>query len=86
MADLANTQVYTMTTVKARLRLVNTYYVTGSICQTARHWRSPGQAIRKWVRRYDAKGLSGLADHSRRPRTPEPDSVLHLSGDLRHGP
>lgn len=86
MADLANTQVYTVTTVEARLRLVNTYYETGSICQTATRWCTSRQVIRKWARRNDAQGLSGLEDRSRRPRTAQPDCVLHLSGDLRHGP
>ena len=47
MADLANTQVYTVTTVEARLRLVNTYYETGGICQTARHRHTSRQVVRK---------------------------------------
>ena len=47
MPDLAYREVYTMTTVEARLRLVNTYSETGSICQTARHWRASRQVVRK---------------------------------------
>ena len=38
MADLAYREVYTMSRIEARLRLVNSYYETGSICQTASRW------------------------------------------------
>ena len=47
MPDLAYREVYTLTRIEARLRLVNTYYETGSICQTAHQWRVSRQVIRK---------------------------------------
>lgn len=47
MADSAYREVYTMTTVETSLRIVDTYYETGSICQTARHWRTSRQLVRQ---------------------------------------
>ncbi len=69
MADLAYREVYTMTRIEARLRLVTTYHETSSIRETARRWRTSRQVVRKWISRYEAEGLSGLEDRSRRPRT-----------------
>jgi hypothetical protein len=36
MADLVYRQVYIMTRIEARLRLVTTYHETRSVCETAR--------------------------------------------------
>ena len=68
MPDLAYGEVYAMNKVEARLRLVQTYEETRSISKTARIWHTSRQVVRKWVRRYQAEGESGLRDRSRRPR------------------
>jgi transposase len=78
MADLAYREVYTMTRIQARLRLVNTYHKTSSISETARRWRTSRQVVRKWIRRYDAEGLSGLEDRSRRPQTSPSQTPPHI--------
>ena len=48
---------------------MTTYHETGSIRETARRWHTSRQVVRKWVRRYEAEGLSGLEDRSRRPHS-----------------
>lgn len=67
MADLAYGQVHAMTRIEARLHLVTTYQETASISETARHWHTSRQVVRKWARRFQAEGLSRLQDRSRRP-------------------
>jgi len=68
MADLAYREVYAMSRIEARLRLVATYHETSSISETARRWHTSRQVVRKWVRRYEVQGLSGLEDRPHRPR------------------
>lgn len=68
MADLAYRTVYAMNDVQARMHLVRTYQRTGSLSATAREWRTSRHTVRKWVRRYEAEGLEGLKDRTRRPR------------------
>jgi len=51
---------------EARRKLVESYISTGSISNTARLWGTSRNVVRKWVRRWEEEGLSGLADHSRR--------------------
>ena len=46
-----------------------TYGQTGSIRETARRWHTSRQVVRKWVTRYQAEGMSGMGDRSRRPHT-----------------
>jgi len=65
-----------MTSVQARKKMIDTYHETGSICATARLWRTTRSTVRKWLRRFEAEGEPGLADRSRRPhhspnQTPE---------------
>ena len=67
MADSAYRRVYTMTKVEARLQLVMAYRETGNISETARRWHRSRQGVPKWVRRYQAQGISGLQDRTHRP-------------------
>jgi len=66
--DVSYREAYRMTPVEARRRLVETYTATQSISATARRWRTSRAVVRKWVRRYRARGLKGLEDASRRPQ------------------
>jgi len=77
MADLAYREVYAMTRDQARLRMVMTFAETQSASDTARRWGTSRQVVRKWLKRFQAEGLSGLRDRSRRPnrsprQTPPP--------------
>jgi len=81
-----------MTKTKARLGLVTTYHQTGSISETARRWRTSRQVVRKWVRRYEAEGISGLRDRPHRPhhsprQTPAEieDQVLQAWDEIHYG-
>ena len=67
MADLAYRRVYSMNKVEARRLLVETYQETANISETARHWHTSRQVVRKWVRRHEQRGLEGLHDLPRRP-------------------
>ena len=67
VADMAYGELYDMNPIKARWHLIKTYEETGSIRQTARRWHTSRQVVRKWVRRYQARGEAGLQDLSRRP-------------------
>jgi len=69
MADLAYWELYVMNREQARQQLLKTYQETGSIRRTARQWHTSPQVVRKWLRRSQAQGSAGLADHSRRPQT-----------------
>ena len=68
--------------VEARRKLIKTYEVTGSIRKTAALWGTSRLVVRKWVRRYQKEGPSGLQDRSRRPRAsprktpPEVEAVV----------
>jgi len=65
--DVSYRETYTMTRMEARRRLVETYTETGNFTATAHQWHTSRTVVRKWVRRYQQKGLSGLVDASRRP-------------------
>lgn len=67
MADLAYREVYAMSRVEARQRLVRTYEETRSVSETARRWQTSRQVVRKWLRRFRAEDVAGLRDRSRRP-------------------
>ncbi len=56
-----------MNPTEARRRLVETFTRTHSVSETARRWHTSRQVVRKWLRRYKAQGLAGLADASRAP-------------------
>ncbi len=51
-----------------REKLVAIHAQTGSISATARRCETSRNVVRKWVRRFEAEGLAGLEDRSRRPR------------------
>ena len=67
MADLAYREVYAMSRVEARQRLVRTYQETGNLSETARRWQTSRQVVRKWLRRFRTQDVAGLQDRSRRP-------------------
>ena len=67
MADLAYRGVCSMNPLEARRRLVQTYQESGSFSETVRRWHTSRHLVRKWVRRYQAEGETGLHDRSRRP-------------------
>jgi transposase len=67
MADMAYWEIYAMTRVQARHRLVATHQYTHSISETARRWHTSRQVVRKWLLRYDQEGENGLQDRSHRP-------------------
>jgi transposase InsO family protein len=54
---------------KARLGWVRLYEQTGNAALVCRRCGISAPTLRKWVRRYEAEGLVGLEDRSRRPKT-----------------
>jgi transposase len=78
MADLAYGEVYAMTRDQARLRMVMTYAETRSLSETARRWHTSRQVVRKWLTRFQAQGLSGLSDRSRRPNHSPRQTAFHI--------
>jgi len=50
-----------------RLRLVKSTYAIG-IKPTAKYFNTTAKTVRKWLRRYEKSGVSGLKDRSRRPQ------------------
>jgi transposase len=78
MADLAYREVYAMTRDQARLRMVMTYTETRSVSETARRWGTSRQVVRKWLGRFQAEGLSGLNDRSRRPNHSPRRTPAHI--------
>ena len=76
MADLAYRTIHAMNLVKARQQLIKTYQETKSISETARRWHTSRQVVRKWLRRFEAQGLQGLQDLSRRPHS-SPRQTAH---------
>ena len=66
-------------------KIVQTYLQTGNYSETARHWNTSPQRVRKWVQRYQQHGEQGLHDlpqtPKRQPRKTDPDTeqrVLQL--------
>jgi transposase len=66
--DLSYKEIYMMNPELAKLRLLQTFWKTKSISETARRWKTSRQVVRKWLRRYEAGGREALLEHSRRPR------------------
>jgi transposase len=66
--DVSYREAYIMTRVEARRRLVESFTATRSIAAAARQWQTSRSVVRKWVRRYRERGLTGLQDASRRPQ------------------
>ena len=56
-----------MNHLEPRRRLVQTYQRTRNYSETARLWHTSRHVVRKWVRRYQELGETGLRDRSRRP-------------------
>jgi len=79
--DLSYREVYAMNREEARRQIVETYMTmtTGNLSETARLWRTSRHLVRKWVRRYQEEGLSGLADRSRRPKRSPKRTPAELS-------
>lgn len=67
MAELAYREVYAMNRVEARRRMVQTYQRTRNYSETARRWNTSRHVVRRWVRRFQELGETGLQDRSRRP-------------------
>jgi len=67
VAELAYREVYAMNRVEARRRMVQTYQRTRNYSETARRWNTSRHVVRRWVRRYQELGETGLQDRSRRP-------------------
>ena len=78
MADLAYGELYATTRDQARLRMVTTYVETRSASETARRWHTSRQVFRKWLRRFQAQGLSGLSDRSHRPHHSSGQTPPHI--------
>jgi transposase len=76
--DLSFKELLTMNSTQARRRLLETYWKTNSISETARRWKTSRQVVRKWVRRYEQAPTDDLRELSRRPRT----SPRHVSAHI----
>lgn len=51
--DLSYKEIYMMNPEQAKLRLLQTFWKSNSISETARRWKTSRQVVRKWLRRYD---------------------------------
>jgi len=60
--DLSYKEVCAMNREETRRQWVETYMAmaTGNLSETARLWQTSRHLVRKWVRRYQEEGLSGL--------------------------
>jgi transposase len=67
--DLPFKELLTMNPTEARRRLLQTYWKTNSISETARRWKTSRQVVRKWIRRYEQAPTEGLREFSRRPKS-----------------
>lgn len=62
--------------IKQRLAWVEMYHQTQNAGLVCRRCGISRPTLRKWIRRYQALGLAGLVDQSRRPKTCEPKKVF----------
>ena len=73
-----------MTSEQARFRMVISCLETRSVSETARRWHTSRKVVRKWLRRFQAQGLSGLNDGSHRhdhsPRQTPPQIEQQVLG------
>ncbi len=76
--DLTYREVYAMNRHQARRCLIQTYQETGSIARTARLWQTSPQVVRKWLRRFQSEGETGLQDRSRRPHCCPDQTPAHI--------
>jgi transposase len=67
--------------------------VSGNVAMTCRYYGISRPTYYKWLRRYEAEGVDGLRDHSRRPRTSPNatqaevvDKIIHLRRNYHFGP
>jgi transposase len=65
------------------MKLVETYLTCGSIAETARRWHTSRNLVRKRVRRFEEKGLSGFQDQSRRRIPPLPKPPGEIEAKVR---
>jgi transposase len=54
--------------VEQRYRAVMEVVAGASVVEVAERYRVSRQSVHAWLRRYEAEGLAGLEDRSRRPR------------------
>jgi len=78
-------EVYATGKVNVRLQPVRTYQETSSICETAPRWQTSRQVVRKWLRRYEAEGLSGLEDRPCRPRNSPERTATEIEDPIFRG-
>lgn len=57
-----------MNSLEARKKLIQMYYTLKSFRKTAARFHTSRIIVRKFVRRYEKEGVSGLEDKSRRPK------------------
>jgi len=69
--ELSYREVYRMNPQEARRRLVETYWETGSLSETARRWGTSRQVVCKWVRRFLEEGEAAFADRKKRGPRPK---------------
>lgn len=67
--------------------------VSGNVALTCRYFGISRQAYYTWLRRYEAEGIDGLRDRSRRPRTSPNatqteviEKIIHLRKNYHFGP
>lgn len=58
--------------------MIQTYFDTGSIRETARRWKTSRNVVRKWVRRFEDEGEEGLQDRSRKPHHSPSQTPKHI--------
>jgi transposase InsO family protein/transposase-like protein len=81
-------------TVKRRLAILrHAEEITGNVALTCRYYGISRQCFYTWKRRYDAEGLDGLRDRSRRPhvspgatRTEVVGKIIYLRQTYHFGP
>jgi len=62
--------------VRMRLRWVELYFSSGNADFVFRRCDISRPTLRKWVTRFEEKGLEGLQDESRRPRNSPIQTLL----------
>jgi len=67
--DLSFKELLAMNPQQARHRLLETYWKTNNISETARRWKTSRQVVRKWIHRYEQAPGAALCELSRRPKS-----------------
>jgi len=81
--DVSYKEAYAINPEQARMKLVETCFACGSIAETARRWHTSRNLVRKWVRHFEEKGLPGLQDRSRRPRSSPSQTPEEIEAKVR---